>query len=505
MLGTSFPEWIFIHLCIVFFRYTPLLYAAALTILYLSFGGYAKYLVITRALFALLVAEGLFYAFLWRPFQARLGRKAVHPTPLSTEERRALVDQCLRSLPSPETYLRGWFFGAEPEDIRRGNVREFILWAFFEQDEASLAADDDADADAVNAELDEYVAEVERVLGRELGDGRGPAKCLRLTIDGIDTAYRSLAWYAVIFLVDQATHLALAYHGFQYYTPSGSGSRRTFPPRPQQLITRRRSPAPELGYWYRPHGPEERGKAPVVFFHGIGVGLWTYVRFLADIAAARRRGGDGIGVIAIEILPISFRLTATPLDKPVFLRAVATIVDHHGWDRFAVASHSYGSVLVTHMLRSPAMEPRITSVILIDPVSLMLHLPDVAYNFTRRGPRRANEWQLWYFASSDPGVAHCLGRHFFWRQNIIWKEELLASGGAGRAARRSAVCLSGRDLIVNTSAVAQYIAGPQQHDGSPGDDDVEVVIFPELDHAQVFDDPESCDRVVSLVTNYCSI
>lgn len=191
------------------------------------------------------------------------------------------------------------------------------------------------------------------------------------------------------------------------------------------------------------------------------------------------------------------------------------ILDSHGWDKFAIASHSYGSVLTTHMLRSPSLGRRIPSVVLIDPVTIMLHLPDVAYNFTRRRPKTANEWQLWYFASTDPGVALCLGRYFFWRENIIWKEELAAmdtSGGAGigsEGERRAAVCLSGRDLIVNAAAVAQYLADePETDSGSGGEDGraskTEVLVFPKLDHAQVFDDPPSCQRVVQLIRSYCT-
>lgn len=42
---------------------------------------------------------------------------------------------------------------------------------------------------------------------------------------------------------------------------------------------------------------------------------------------------------------------------------------------------SYGSVIATHLLKSPDMASRISSVMLVDPISLLLHQPDVAYNF----------------------------------------------------------------------------------------------------------------------------
>ena len=41
----------------------------------------------------------------------------------------------------------------------------------------------------------------------------------------------------------------------------------------------------------------------------------------------------------------------------------------------------YGSVIVTHLLRDPEVSSSIASLVLVDPVSILLHLPDVAYNF----------------------------------------------------------------------------------------------------------------------------
>lgn len=521
MIGTSFGEWIFIRLSISFFRYTPLLYAAALLVLVLSsqiYGGYSWHTVATGVLCALLVAEGLFAGLIYFPFTRRLDQRAVHPIPLSPTERRGLFERVLMRVQSPEAYLRWWFLGADLDEIRRDNVREFLLWAFFERGDEGFDDTDEDNPDLVAQELDDYIALLERRLGRQLGDGRGTAKGLRLTVDKIETTYRSLLWYVIVFVMDQATHIAMLWHGFQYYSTSARSALSVFPPRPQQLLSRRRSPARGLSYWHHPH--RSSTALPVVFFHGIGIGLWTYTRFLADVQAARGTDADGnIGVIAVELLPVSFRLTAPPPDKAEILRQITDILDSHGWDQFAVASHSYGSVITTHMLRCPTLGRRIPSVVLIDPVTLMLHLPDVAYNFTRRRPKRANEWQLWYFASTDPGVALCLGRYFFWRENIIWKEELLNMGsgdqqdavgavrsqGRSDGVRRAAVSLSGRDLIVDAASVAQYLAeGPDANSSDSQEGKAQVLVFPELDHAQVFDDPVGCQRVVQVIRSHCT-
>ena len=48
-------------------------------------------------------------------------------------------------------------------------------------------------------EIEEYIGEMEKLLGRKLEAGRGNAKCLRLTLDKVDMLHRSLMWYLVSF------------------------------------------------------------------------------------------------------------------------------------------------------------------------------------------------------------------------------------------------------------------------------------------------------------------
>ncbi|KAF4418650.1 hypothetical protein F53441_14465 [Fusarium austroafricanum] len=486
MIGTSFGEWVFIRLSIAFFRYTPLIY------IFLIF-----FLPLIQPVSVILPAV---------PYLGRLRRNAIHPPALSRQDRHALFERCFGHVTSPEVYLRWWFLDADPNEIRRENVKEFILWAFFEREDGAGLVDEDGAIieDEVEDEVEHYLSLVEQRLGRKLKEGWGNVKSLRLTIDGITTTYRGLPWYIIVFFIDQATHFAFRWHGFEFCRRPRSSALRVFPPRPQELLPGPKSPSSLLSYWHRPHTAEN--KLPVVFFHGIGIGLWTYVRFLAGLHKTED-GKGSIGVIAVEILPISFRLTPAIPDKAEFLTQMTAILEHHCWHKFALVSHSYGSVLTTHMLHEPSLQHRVPSVVLIDPVTIMLHLPNVAYNFTRRNPRRANEWQLWYYASTDPGVALCLGRHFFWRENILWKEDLLGTQSDGHHTRHVAVTLSGRDLIVDTAAVAEYL-GVDLGAGSSGvvaesHNGVEVVMFPKLDHAQVFDDRSSRDSVIQMVRSRC--
>jgi hypothetical protein len=146
-----------------------------------------------------------------------------------------------------------------------------------------------------------------------------------------------LITFQIVFVVDNITHLSMLYHGFKYHRTSILRFPIVLPLRPLTLLTTKRSPVKILSYWLRPH--TSRTKQPIVFLHGIGIGLWPYVNFLA---ALNKEGNDDgeVGIIAIEILPVSFRITHSALGKEDMCRQIEDILIHHGFESFVLVTHS---------------------------------------------------------------------------------------------------------------------------------------------------------------------
>ena len=301
-------------------------------------------------------------------------------------------------------------------------------------------------------------------------------------------------------------------HSFQFYGLGLKHFWTVFPFRPLALLSLHKSPGKTLSYWYRPHTSENA--IPLLFVHGIGIGLYPYVNFLAQInridptlldqrsgiLPARKNLKGHVGIIAIEIIPISFRITRAIPSQDKLVGEIRAILKHHGWEKIVLATHSYGSVISTGLLRNEDTSRMLGPVVLIDPVSILLHRPDVAYNFTCRKPKRANEHQLHFFASMDMGVAHTLARHFFWNECILWKKHL--------DNKQVTVVLSGRDLIVDTEAVVRYLMSESTSLGKewknrPWEGEgLDLIWFDNLDHAQAFDAQSNYATLARVIIEY---
>ena len=185
MIGISAWDYIFIRTCIfVLHLVAPLsvLYSLVSWLLHLPFR-------IPRVLEVWLALEAVFYLLVYLPRRTYLQAVVAHPAG-GRDERRRLFWRCHINIPDPERYLKRWFRDAPTAEIKRENVKDFFRWAFLHSGEPDPAYDE---------ELEEYVGEMEKLLGRKLEPGRGNAQSLRLTLDKVEMLHRSLTWYLVRF------------------------------------------------------------------------------------------------------------------------------------------------------------------------------------------------------------------------------------------------------------------------------------------------------------------
>lgn len=133
-------------------------------------------------------SETIFYVSTYGYRKYYLQRPASHPQPPGKHEREELFRRCFNSSTDVSTTLSRWFLGAPIEELKRDNITEWIQWAFFNTDANDPLFED---------EVDSYVMQLESRLGMHFLPGRADIRCIRLTMDKVDTLHRSLTWYTV--------------------------------------------------------------------------------------------------------------------------------------------------------------------------------------------------------------------------------------------------------------------------------------------------------------------
>lgn len=252
----------------------------------------------------------------------------------------------------------------------------------------------------------------------------------------------------------------------------------------------------------------------MVFIHGLGIGLSIYIPFFLMLP-------KDIGILAIEVLPVSSRICEAGLLPVDQMREIGDIISQQGLNDFVFIGNSYGTFFTKMFLESSFLSSRMSRVVLIDPVAVLLHLPNLAYNFTRKKPVEANEWQIWWAAETEPDIAFTLSKRFCWRSHVLWREDMLK--------HPTTVILGGRDCLVNSEAIAAYVAkGVPESDvisaGTKSDlqwdwedretwkkslenwkgEGLELVWLEGYDHGQGLLGPKMLPRIVKIVEDYCT-
>ncbi|TFK44047.1 hypothetical protein BDQ12DRAFT_717235 [Crucibulum laeve] len=288
--------------------------------------------------------------------------------------------------------------------------------------------------------LDEYVDRIENIMDKKLEEGSDErVKSMRVTVDPVVMLHRPLLWYFIVATVDSMTSLTLLLLGFKHYAPPQWF--QSFPPRPVlSLLSRKAPPAALIPYWYKPH--RSRTKLPLVFIHGIGIGLYPYIPTLRQLTSE----DPDLGILPPELLPISMHMTPRPVPpRPAMLASLDAILESlcaeerasqddarspllsqelPSWSRVVLAAHSYGTFVAGWVVRNhssgsdsilptaamqrspsassrtlsspapsnmpvalaPSLSTKIAHLVLFDAIPILLSHPPMAHNSVYRHP-----------------------------------------------------------------------------------------------------------------------
>eukprot|EP00290_Baffinella_frigidus_P010471 CAMPEP_0180142584 /NCGR_PEP_ID=MMETSP0986-20121125/15673_1 /TAXON_ID=697907 /ORGANISM="non described non described, Strain CCMP2293" /LENGTH=606 /DNA_ID=CAMNT_0022085821 /DNA_START=19 /DNA_END=1839 /DNA_ORIENTATION=- len=386
----------------------------------------------------LAIAEVLFFVLQY--LQAREMNAPPRPEPVRRDVGE-LWRMCMRGSPDgPESFIVGWFYDKDMSDISREDMEDFVSWAIFSSTFELLNP-----ASVVQAlhVIDIIEEELAHTFPARL-PSQLPLPNMRFSIEPIKYTPKPLLYYGVAQgVLQNVGHSQLLSEGFQRHR---SG---------------------DTGYWIRvPETVAGRGRMPMVFVHGVGVGLVTYMSMIKEFMKL------DCPIICVELPFISSNIhpVVPRIDDQV--DDIDKILLRWGIKKATFVGHSYGSVILSWMIQQKP--ERVAGLAFLDPVVFMLNLKDILYNFLYR---YEVDGKISDVVGSELYLNNALRRNFWWYRNILWASDMQKHDVP------TLVCLSEKDEIVPVRAVLDHLA--EHASLHPEDNLVEPYLMEGANHGEM--------------------
>lgn len=339
-----------------------------------------------------IAVEVVFFIWMARAILPRL-----HSTPPMLEPCRTAVEgewtsylECVsESGYAIDKFFSGWFLGA---DVRRIPYNKILAWTsnlMYGKDPSDL---EPSSRKSLNKVVDDMCTRFD--LKPPSGDDPS-INFMNMWSEPLLIYQRSMLQYAIGSLLPRVAAASV----FHY------------------VLGLRRICCEETGmyYWWRAgKNDEPQDQLPdLFFFHGL-CGYTGYVPLLVALLSAPSRGA-----VLFEIEDVSMCLNfSRPMTKEGVVKTARDAEERLRAARGGMArsciifGHSLGSCAAAQLIEEPPTT--IAGVALIDPVSILLMLPDVAHGFLHRIPQTLFDWFCFLWCATEPGIAQYFRRRFFW-------------------------------------------------------------------------------------------
>jgi hypothetical protein len=241
-----------------------------------------------------------------------------------------------------------------------------VAWAFF-----SLPLEDVLLDDAINKELQYMINhfESEFHVHFELGYNQDIISH-RINLDPVNATHRPLAFYACIMLLSTLFGFLLQFiWRMNKYGPERKST--LWEPmdsqeRPYERLPKENTPE-KLSYWFR---DGNRSKKPIVFVHGIGVGIMSYFTFIPKLLQS-----TDSPIFFIELPYVSMHCVEEIPTMQETVNDIRNMLHRHGFDSVVFVGHSLGTSIISWATKF--LSENVAGVVFIDPICFMLHYKDV--------------------------------------------------------------------------------------------------------------------------------
>lgn len=233
-------------------------------------------------------------------------------------------------------------------------------------------------------------------------------ECIRLNLDPVQAHHRPLLVYVALYLVTSvfnAVFLQL-YWGYTYSadlmhttTPGvvwGGvlgfiheavyffktflyvNTSTVLPPKNDETVKLK-----NIAYFYRESPSTQEKKTPLVFLHGIGIGVICYAEFVHQLSKLDRP------VFLVELPYVAMHMVDYVPTASETVEEIQVMLNCFGYEKAVFVSHSLGTGVSSWIMNiAPEL---IGGLVMIDPICFLLHYHNVAFNFVHRIPKTIPE------------------------------------------------------------------------------------------------------------------
>eukprot|EP00548_Thalassiothrix_antarctica_P003132 CAMPEP_0194154260 /NCGR_PEP_ID=MMETSP0152-20130528/59921_1 /TAXON_ID=1049557 /ORGANISM="Thalassiothrix antarctica, Strain L6-D1" /LENGTH=648 /DNA_ID=CAMNT_0038860217 /DNA_START=414 /DNA_END=2360 /DNA_ORIENTATION=+ len=214
-----------------------------------------------------------------------------------------------------------------------------------------------------------------------------------------------------------------------------------------------RSKTSSVIYYYHPGSSNKEG-TPLVFVHGIGLGIVLYMSLIDCFLETGRP------ILLPEIPYVCgfrpYQSRNSVLSPAVVCSTMIEMLAKHGYLRAAFVGHSYGTTWLAYMCKYA--NHAIAAMQFLDPICFCLHYPHLTKQFVYHQPDIGS---IAYMVRTDIIVNWTIQRSFPWLWIILFAEQINVP---------CSVFLSSEDMLVPSNQVELYL----KRKGSPTKDFVDA-------------------------------
>jgi pimeloyl-ACP methyl ester carboxylesterase len=330
--------------------------------------------------------------------------------------------------------------------------------------------------------LNEFVDEIERTWECKLetspkSEKSEPEAFMFHTKETLGAMHQPLMFTAWVHGVSGICAAILKVWGFKRYTASNGCSYWINAPMAQEddwVFARRDAAAARAGDVDRPiltgcgvDDVDEEVAKPIIFVHGLGVGLAPYLPNIAQLL----RSKPGRKIALLSLPHISMRATPKVPEIDAMVDTVAELTMKHKLRAPCLYGHSFGTFVIARTCH----RYHVSSVVLLDPVAICLCLPktvSILYHLgncwnsfksyvKNHGTRAMFTTRFWtdggdvlyyllrdYFLVREIGVMTALRRKFWWATHNLWADQI---------PNNSLIVLEAHDMLIDCEAVAKHV------------------------------------------------